>query len=153
VAELTKAGAQIGLGNHDAAVACAPVLFDRAGWASIVGFEIEMILARLKGPHVPACSRPLTFGANPIWPSTKFRGRRSPIAATRCCLEMRKRRRSAPAARQRRSRALIEFARANGIDQIVMGACGSSTLRRYLGSVSGRVVAEAACTVTVVRVA
>jgi eukaryotic-like serine/threonine-protein kinase len=49
--------------------------------------------------------------------------------------------------------ALIQFAGANGIDQIVMGARSSSHLRRYLGSVSSRVVAEAPCTVTVVRVA
>jgi nucleotide-binding universal stress UspA family protein len=32
-----------------------------------------------------------------------------------------------------------------------MGARASSTLRRYLGSVSSHVVAEAPCTVTVVR--
>jgi nucleotide-binding universal stress UspA family protein len=34
----------------------------------------------------------------------------------------------------------------------VMGARGNSALRRYLGSVSARVVAEAECSVTVVRV-
>jgi nucleotide-binding universal stress UspA family protein len=49
--------------------------------------------------------------------------------------------------------ALLEYARTNGVDHIVMGARGSSTLRRYLGSVSSKVVAEAACTVTVVRLA
>jgi nucleotide-binding universal stress UspA family protein len=32
-----------------------------------------------------------------------------------------------------------------------MGARGSSALRRFLGSVSARVVAEAPCSVTVVR--
>ena len=47
--------------------------------------------------------------------------------------------------------ALIAFARANHVDQIVIGARDSSTLRRYLGSVSSQVVAEAPCTVTVVR--
>ena len=47
--------------------------------------------------------------------------------------------------------ALVEFARRNGVDQIVMGARAASALRRYLGSVSARVVAEAGCTVTVVR--
>ncbi len=46
---------------------------------------------------------------------------------------------------------LVEYARQNHIDQIIMGARGSSTLRRFLGSVSTRVVAEAPCTVTVVR--
>jgi len=47
--------------------------------------------------------------------------------------------------------ALIEFARANQVDQIVIGSRGSSTLRRYLGSVSSDVVARADCTVTVVK--
>ena len=47
--------------------------------------------------------------------------------------------------------ALLEYARENGVDHVVMGARGSSTLRRYLGSVSSEVVANATCTVTVVR--
>jgi nucleotide-binding universal stress UspA family protein len=47
--------------------------------------------------------------------------------------------------------ALIEYARANLVDQVVIGARGSSALRRHLGSVSARVAAEAPCTVTVVR--
>ncbi len=47
--------------------------------------------------------------------------------------------------------ALIEYARENGVDHVVIGARGSSSLRRLLGSVSARVVAEAPCTVTVVR--
>jgi eukaryotic-like serine/threonine-protein kinase len=47
--------------------------------------------------------------------------------------------------------ALIDYARNNRIDHIVIGARGSSPLRRFLGSVSAKVVAEAACTVTVVR--
>jgi len=47
--------------------------------------------------------------------------------------------------------ALVEYARNNRIDHIVMGARGSSPLRRLLGSVSAKVVAEAPCTVTVVR--
>jgi len=38
------------------------------------------------------------------------------------------------------------------VDHIVMGARGNSALRRYLGSVSAQVVAEADCSVTVVRV-
>jgi serine/threonine protein kinase len=48
--------------------------------------------------------------------------------------------------------ALIEFANKNQVDHIVMGARGNSALRRYLGSVSAQVVAEAECSVTVVRV-
>jgi nucleotide-binding universal stress UspA family protein len=48
---------------------------------------------------------------------------------------------------------LIEFARTNRIDHVVLGARESSTLRRYLGSVSSEVVAQAPCTVTVVRIA
>jgi eukaryotic-like serine/threonine-protein kinase len=49
------------------------------------------------------------------------------------------------------ARAIIEFARANKVDHLVIGARGSSALRRYLGSVSSQVVAEADCTVTVVK--
>jgi len=48
--------------------------------------------------------------------------------------------------------ALIDFAHRNGVDQIVMGARGHGPVRRYLGSVSSQVVAQAPCTVTVVRV-
>jgi protein-serine/threonine kinase len=47
--------------------------------------------------------------------------------------------------------ALIEFATKMGVDHIVMGARDNSALRRYLGSVSARVVAESECSVTVVR--
>ncbi|MDE2400516.1 MAG: protein kinase [Burkholderiales bacterium] len=48
--------------------------------------------------------------------------------------------------------ALVEFANKNQVAHIVMGARGNSALRRYLGSVSAQVVAEAECSVTVVRV-
>jgi nucleotide-binding universal stress UspA family protein len=48
---------------------------------------------------------------------------------------------------------LIDFARQNRVDHIVLGARASSALRRYLGSVSAEVVAQAPCTVTVVRAA
>ncbi|MGY4828283.1 protein kinase domain-containing protein [Sphaerotilaceae bacterium SBD11-9] len=47
--------------------------------------------------------------------------------------------------------AIIDYARKNQVDHIVMGARSSGTLRRYLGSVSTQVVAETDCTVTVVR--
>jgi len=47
--------------------------------------------------------------------------------------------------------AIVEFAERNQVDHIVMGARGNSALRRYLGSVSSQVVAQANCTVTVVR--
>ena len=46
---------------------------------------------------------------------------------------------------------LVDYAQHNHIDHIVIGARGSSALRRILGSVSARVAAEAPCTVTVVR--
>jgi nucleotide-binding universal stress UspA family protein len=49
--------------------------------------------------------------------------------------------------------ALLDFGRKNHVDHIVMGARSSGTLRRYLGSVSTQVVAQADCTVTVVRAA
>ena len=47
--------------------------------------------------------------------------------------------------------AVIEFAQRNNVGHIVIGARESSALRRYLGSVSAKVVAEAKCSVTVVR--
>jgi nucleotide-binding universal stress UspA family protein len=47
--------------------------------------------------------------------------------------------------------AILEFVNANHVDHVVIGSRGSSTLRRYLGSVSSQVVAQATCTVTVVK--
>ncbi|MFT3756906.1 MAG: bifunctional serine/threonine-protein kinase/universal stress protein [Pseudoxanthomonas sp.] len=47
--------------------------------------------------------------------------------------------------------ALVDFARDNGIDHLVMGARGVTGVNRLLGSVSAKVVAEAGCTATVVR--
>lgn len=47
--------------------------------------------------------------------------------------------------------AILEFTRINHVDHIVIGARQNSMLRTFLGSVSARVAAEAACTVTVVR--
>jgi nucleotide-binding universal stress UspA family protein len=47
--------------------------------------------------------------------------------------------------------AIVEFAARSQVDHIVMGARAHSTLRRYLGSVSSQVVAQAGCSVTVVR--
>ena len=47
--------------------------------------------------------------------------------------------------------AIIEFAKTNHVDQILLCARGNSTYRRFLGSVSSEVVAKAPCTVTVVR--
>jgi len=48
--------------------------------------------------------------------------------------------------------ALIEFATRNHVRHLLTGARGSSKLRRYMGSVSAKVVAEAPCSVTVVRI-
>jgi nucleotide-binding universal stress UspA family protein len=47
--------------------------------------------------------------------------------------------------------ALVEYARNNHIDHLLLGARGATPLRRYLGSTSTHVVAQAPCTVTVVR--
>jgi eukaryotic-like serine/threonine-protein kinase len=47
--------------------------------------------------------------------------------------------------------AILEFARANHVDHIVIGARQSSLARKLLGSTSAKVAAEAPCTVTVVR--
>jgi nucleotide-binding universal stress UspA family protein len=47
--------------------------------------------------------------------------------------------------------AILEFAKTNHVDHIVIGARQNSLKRSLLGGVSARVAAEAACTVTVVR--
>lgn len=47
--------------------------------------------------------------------------------------------------------AILRYAEHNQISHIVLGARGTSALRRHLGSVSSKVVAEADCSVTVVR--
>src|SRR3954471_13357610 len=47
--------------------------------------------------------------------------------------------------------AILEFTRVNHVDHIVIGARQNSMLRTLLGSVSAKVAAEAACSVTVVR--
>ena len=47
--------------------------------------------------------------------------------------------------------AILDFARQNNVDHIVMGARAASTMRSLLGSVSGEVATHAPCTVTVVR--
>lgn len=49
--------------------------------------------------------------------------------------------------------AILEFAQANRVDHILIGARQDSLLRKLLGSVSAKVVAEASCTVTIVRAA
>ena len=46
---------------------------------------------------------------------------------------------------------ILDYARVNNVDHIVMGARANSTMRKILGSVSGKVAMEAPCTVTVVR--
>lgn len=48
--------------------------------------------------------------------------------------------------------AILDYAARHHVDHILLGARGHSALRRLLGSVSARVVAEAPCTVTTVRV-
>ena len=47
---------------------------------------------------------------------------------------------------------IINYATVNHVSHIVLGARGHTTARRYLGSVSAQVVAEAHCSVTVIRV-
>src|SRR5579872_7181852 len=47
--------------------------------------------------------------------------------------------------------AILEFARNNQVDHIIIGARGGSFVRLLLGSVSAKVASEAPCTVTVVR--
>jgi nucleotide-binding universal stress UspA family protein len=47
--------------------------------------------------------------------------------------------------------AIVQFVKRNQVDHLVMGARTASQFRRYLGSVSSAVVAEAPCSVTIVR--
>jgi serine/threonine protein kinase len=47
--------------------------------------------------------------------------------------------------------AILEFAQANRVDHILIGARQNSLIRKLLGGVSAKVAAEADCTVTVVR--
>jgi nucleotide-binding universal stress UspA family protein len=47
--------------------------------------------------------------------------------------------------------AITDYATANHVSHIVLGARSHSTARRYLGSVSAKVVAESHCSVTVIR--
>lgn len=47
--------------------------------------------------------------------------------------------------------AILEYARANHVDHIIMGARAESAIRTILGSVSAQVAAHAPCSVTVVR--
>ena len=47
--------------------------------------------------------------------------------------------------------AIIEHAAHVRADHILMGAHSHSVVRRYLGTVSGHVVAQAPCSVTVIR--
>lgn len=47
--------------------------------------------------------------------------------------------------------AILDYARVNNVDHIVMGARANSATRKFLGSVSAKVAAEAPCSVTVVR--
>ncbi len=47
--------------------------------------------------------------------------------------------------------AILDYAAGHHVDRIIMGARGASRFRRYLGSVSARVVTEANCSVSVIR--
>ena len=47
--------------------------------------------------------------------------------------------------------AILDFAAANRVDHILVGARHGSLMRTLLGSVSAKIAAEAECTVTVVR--
>jgi serine/threonine protein kinase len=47
--------------------------------------------------------------------------------------------------------AILDYARQNPVDQLLIGARRNSLLRKLLGSVSAKVAAEADCTVTIVR--
>ncbi len=49
------------------------------------------------------------------------------------------------------AQAILDFAARNDVGHIVIGARGSSAIRRHLGSVSAKVVAESLCSCTVIR--
>jgi eukaryotic-like serine/threonine-protein kinase len=48
--------------------------------------------------------------------------------------------------------AVLNYAANNDVGHIIVGARGSSAIRRHLGSVSAQIVGEALCSVSVVRV-
>ncbi|KPF67173.1 serine/threonine protein kinase [beta proteobacterium AAP99] len=48
--------------------------------------------------------------------------------------------------------ALLDYAQTNKVDHIVIGSRGAGSIRRYLGSVSAAVAAQAPCSVTIVRI-
>jgi serine/threonine protein kinase len=48
--------------------------------------------------------------------------------------------------------ALLDYAQTNKVDHIVIGSRGAGSMRRYLGSVSAAVAAQAPCSVTIVRI-
>jgi eukaryotic-like serine/threonine-protein kinase len=50
------------------------------------------------------------------------------------------------------AQAILDFAARNDVGHIIIGARGSSALRRHLGSVSAKVVAESLCSCTVIRI-
>jgi nucleotide-binding universal stress UspA family protein len=47
--------------------------------------------------------------------------------------------------------AIVDFALANRVDHVLIGARDASLARKLLGSVSAKVAAEASCSVTIVR--
>ena len=145
--------------------------------AAIVGFEVEqMILPRLAGPHVPRFVAAAGFEAPQPFivmerldgPTLRARLDQAPLPADEVArLGARVADALHDVHRQHVSHldlkpsqvlwrpdgeAILDYARTNHVDHVLLGARASSTLRRYLGSVSSQVVAAAPCSVTVVRV-
>src|SRR5436305_1577224 len=127
------------------------------GLSEAVAVAVARLLATVPGARV-ACVNVLKVSLLAIDPVADPEGRNLPLQRL---VELKHWARALPVAAERityhvlegvnPADALIGFARQNRADHIVIGARASSALRRYLGSVSAQVVAEAPCTVTVVR--
>jgi nucleotide-binding universal stress UspA family protein len=132
---------------------------EHEGLAEAVAIAVARLLATEPGARL-ACVNVLKESLLQIDPTEDAQGRNLHL---RRLVELKHWARALPAQEERityhvlealdSAGALLEFARTNRADHIVVGARASSKLRRYLGSVSARVVAEAPCTVTVVRTA
>jgi nucleotide-binding universal stress UspA family protein len=130
---------------------------EAAGLREALAVSVRRVLATVPGARL-ACVNVLKTSRIGLDPMIDARGRNPHLQRL---VELRHWARAMPVAGERitfhvlesvdPAAALVDYARNNRIDHIVMGARGASPLRRLLGSVSARVVAEAPCTVTVVR--
>ena len=137
-----------------AAIDLAP---EAAALREALAVEVQRVLTTAPGARL-ACVNVLRTSHIMVDPETDTRGRNPHLQRL---IELKHWARALPVSPDRvtyhvveggdPASALLDYARNSRIDHIVIGARGSSSIRRLLGSVSAKVVAEAPCTVTVVR--